>query len=297
MTADDESVARARAQLVHEVHEIRLRLERYAGVASGAAPSAPTAAPNSPLEQLCEAFDLDPFERAILVMCAGVEFDPGFAQLCGQVNGDPTQTFATFGLAMATLPNPFWAAASPAMSLRRWNLVELGDAPSLARTPVRIDEAVLHFLLEGFLWDTALEGIVRPLESDAALPPSHFRIGQAVAAVMTKTPPPVIQLVGPGAAERRAVATAACAEAALTPFVISSHAAPIDARERARLSRRWDRLARLLGAALVIEDAPAGHDGDREHQAAVHLLAEAIEGPVIVSRRSRLGSGERPSVV
>ena len=43
----------------------------------------------SALEVLCAAFGLSPFEREVLLLCAGVELDSTFAQLCATAQGDP----------------------------------------------------------------------------------------------------------------------------------------------------------------------------------------------------------------
>src|SRR5690348_8867617 len=74
--------------------EVTDALARHAGAElplrprEAAAPEAPSA-----LDVVADAFGLSPFERAVLLLCAGVELDAGHAALCG---GAPT-----FGLALA----------------------------------------------------------------------------------------------------------------------------------------------------------------------------------------------------
>ena len=41
------------------------------------------------LDTLCSIFKLSPFERRILLMCAGMALDPSFGSLCAAVQGDP----------------------------------------------------------------------------------------------------------------------------------------------------------------------------------------------------------------
>src|SRR5690349_2675979 len=58
-------------------HESRRALE----IAASAMP-APAA-----LTELCEAFDLSPFERDVLLLCSGIELDSTFASLCAAAHG------------------------------------------------------------------------------------------------------------------------------------------------------------------------------------------------------------------
>ena len=51
--------------------------------AAAAAMPAPSA-----LDQLCTTFVLSRFERDVLLLCAGMEFDPSFASLCADAQAD-----------------------------------------------------------------------------------------------------------------------------------------------------------------------------------------------------------------
>ncbi len=102
--------------------------------------------PPPAVEQLCSAFGLSRFERATLLLCAGVELDAGFAQAVAAAQQDPRLSFPTFGLALAALDEPHWSALSPAGPLRRWRLIELTSSDTLTSARLRIDERVLHYL-------------------------------------------------------------------------------------------------------------------------------------------------------
>src|SRR5207245_428234 len=51
------------------------------------------------LETMCAAFNLSPFERDVLLLCAGVELDSHWVPLIARVSGDDRLTAPTFGLA------------------------------------------------------------------------------------------------------------------------------------------------------------------------------------------------------
>ena len=81
----------------------------------------------SALDSLCAAFGLSPFERDVLLLCAGMELDSAFSQLCAAAQGNPQRAYPTFSLALAALPEAHWSALTPAAPLRRWRLIEVGD--------------------------------------------------------------------------------------------------------------------------------------------------------------------------
>jgi len=118
----------------HEVHQeailgalarVESALRRHAE-GSGREPMPDTAAPSShdagqpqdALTFLCQAFGLTPFERDLLVLCAGVELSARFPPLCAAAQGDPSRTQPTFSLALAAFTGAHWSALTPHAPLR-----------------------------------------------------------------------------------------------------------------------------------------------------------------------------------
>jgi len=58
------------------------------------------------IDTIANLFQLSAFEREVLLLAAGVEMDAQLAALCAQAAGYPQRPWATFGLALAALPNP-----------------------------------------------------------------------------------------------------------------------------------------------------------------------------------------------
>lgn len=50
------------------------------------------------LEILSAAFSLSAFERALLLLCAGIELDSRFGQVCAAAHGSAVRTYPTFSL-------------------------------------------------------------------------------------------------------------------------------------------------------------------------------------------------------
>jgi hypothetical protein len=67
----------------------------------------------SALEMLCTTFGLSPFERDIILLCAGMELNSSFAALCADAHGDPARPYPTFSLVLAALNEPHMSALAP----------------------------------------------------------------------------------------------------------------------------------------------------------------------------------------
>ena len=283
---------------------IRRELERHAGTGEpgSAEPEslesrekvAEMLAPPA-LETLCAIFGLSSFERSTLLLCAGVELDAAFPRLCAAVQGHAGRPHATFGLALAALPHPHWSALSPAAPLRRWRLVEVGG-DSLTRSPLRIDERVLHYVVGLHYLDERLEGLMEPVQTADELLPSQQALAGRLARVWTPGAggtPPVAQLSGGDQEGRRAVAAAACAELGLALCEISTRSLPSDFRELEALARLWEREAALSSSALLLEYGERDV-GEGAHERAALRLIESVNCAVIVAGDGRLPSPRRP---
>ena len=223
------------------------------GAAHGA--TRPTTPPPA-LETLCKLFGLSPFERAVLLMCAGMELDSKFAGVCAKANGDSRRDYPTFSLALGALPDAHWSALTPDAPLRRWRLIELPSGSDLTQSRLRIDERVLHFLTGVTHLDERLAGIVEPLPAPTDLVDSQRAVAEQIAAVLRNPAGaglPVIQLCGNDASAKRAVAAAACAAVGLNLHALAAEVLPNDARELESLVRLWEREAALAASALLVE--------------------------------------------
>ncbi len=241
-------------------------------------PSSPSA-----LDALCGTFGLSPFERVVLVLCAGMELDAAFAGLCAAGHDAP---HPTFGLALAAFPDAHWSALTPDAPLRHWRMIELRDATSLTTSPLHIDERILHYLTGLPSFDEQLSGFVHPLDPvEDELVPSHHAIVEEAAQVWAERTGgalPVLQLCGDASAEKRAVAAGIGARLGLTPAVMAAHTLPQTPHEFDVLVRLWEREAILGGRALALD---AGTLDAGEHgvlPAYVDALIERLRTPLIV---------------
>ncbi|MFZ3168355.1 MAG: ATP-binding protein [Candidatus Methanoperedens sp.] len=241
------------------------------------------------LEMLCTAFSLSPFERDVLLLCAGVELDSTFSQLCAAAQGDPLRTYPTFSLALAALSNPHWNALTPAAPLRRWRLIEVGAGSALTLSPLRIDERVLHYLAGVQYLDERLVGIVEPLHISDNLVPSHRALAERLTKTWlntTGTLLPIVQLCGSEASSKRAIAAAACKSLGLNLNVIPAGAIPLSPGELDSLTRLWEREAALSSSALLV-DCDEMDTTDAVRDRAITQLIECTNGALIITSRER----------
>ncbi len=251
------------------------------------------------LDTLCAAFGLSPFEREVLLLCAGMELDSGFASLCASAQGDPLRSYPTFSLAVAALTEPHWSALNPGAPLRHWRLIEVGAGSALTISPLRIDERILHYLTGVRYLDERLVGLVEPLHASGVLVPSHRLLAKQVAMTWSNTADasalPAIQLCGGEFLTKKTIAASACASLGLNLYVIAAGVIPQNPGELEAFTRLWDREAILSSSALLVDcDEVDATDAARER--AITQLIEHTGGALIVSSRARRRSLQRPTV-
>ena len=248
----------------------------------------------APLDSLSAAFGLSAFECDILVLCAGVELDAAFGDLCRAVSGGRG---LTFGLALALGgAEAHWSAVTPGGALREWGLVELDAEEGLTTAPLRINERVLHHLTGLRYLDPALAGYLRRVDpgDSGPLVPSHRSAAAGVLRrVGVRGTPPVVQLSGPDEDGKLRVAQAVCEALGLELYTLPAGLLPRTAGELHTLGRLWEREAFFSQAALLVdaEDLPGG---DPERGRSVMAFVEGLRGVVFVTARERLSLRRRP---
>jgi len=242
------------------------------------------------LESLTHSFHLSTFERAILLLCAGIQLDSSLASLCAAAQGGSNRSYPTFSLALAALPAPHWSALSPGSPLRYWRLIEVANQQgvSLVNSPLTVDERVLHFLTGIQSLDERLTGLLRDVHKADHLAPSHAAQARNIAATwgLPHRRLPVIQLYGADEPTKRAIAASGCAEAGLGIYSLAADQIPANALEADGLARLWERDSVLASSALYI-DTETVEISDAKTVAQVSRFAERVQGAVILSSKDR----------
>jgi hypothetical protein len=236
------------------------------------------------LDTLCDAFSLSPFERELLLLCAGVELDSYLADLC--VSSSRGQRVGpTFRLALAALPEPHWSAITPAGPLRHWRLLEVGAGEMLTTSTLKIDERILHYLAGVSYRDPRLQGLLELQPPPADLPQSHRALAERIAGLLRRSRgevPPIVHFIGDDFSASRAVAAMTCAALGFQVQVLEAANVPANAAEREALARLWEREAVLGRSGLLIEL------NESENQRAVVSLLQQTHGCLLLASRAAL---------
>lgn len=266
-----------------EIDRVRLLLgaaARGAGVAPGSDGSTRSAA----LDHVAAAFGLDEFERLVLLICAGFEFDPDFGRLCAQAfeNGP---AYPTFGLAAAVLPGGRAEAFLSGAPLRYWRLIELSSGTSLTSCPVHLDERIMGHLLGSDELDSRLAGIVHVAPPVRTAFPSQARLGVEVSIAWQRSwddaAPQTIQVSGADADLVRSVSAHAAHRLGLALLVAEADTLPAEPRELDGLARLWWREAQLEPRLLVLDCRRIDY-AETARSSAIRRLLDAIHMPVLV---------------
>lgn len=283
----------AEAQRIGDAEERRSEAQHALREAASTMPKPST------VETLCSAFGLSPFERDILLLCAGMEFDSAFISLCAAAQGDATKTYPTFSLALAALPQPHWEALVPDAPLRYWRLIDVGTGGMLTLNPLRIDERILHYLTGIQHLDERLVGLVQPLRDTSDLVPSHAALAERVAYVWRQAASSavlsIVQLCGDESASKLTIAAAACNASGLGLYRMTASAIPTSPVELDAFQRLWERESVLSGCVLLIE-CDELDTTDAAHGNAIAQLLENMRSPLVISDRERRRILQRPAI-
>ncbi len=266
------------------------------------------------LTKLCAAFGLSPFERDVLLLCAGMDLDSAFAGLCAAAQnsqwnerndmggGYTTAPYPTFSLALAALPNAHWDALTPTAPLRRWRLIGVGSSNTLTLNHLRIDEHILHYLVGVSSPDERLAGIIAPASAATDLVPSHRLLVERLVAAWSQaiettkcSPLPewgkscrvlVVQLCGEDPTSKADIAAAACAMLGLRLSLMSADALPAALGEIEVLVRLWEREAVLSGSALLL-DCDSLDMSDTAKMTIITRVIQQMNSPLIVTTSER----------
>ena len=222
------------------------------------------------IDVLAAAFSLSPFERDVVLLCAGTEMESLIARRTARVQRDAgtgrrgSTTDATFGIALAVLPGAHWSALTPSRPLRHWPLLTLGSG-SLTAAPLRLEERVLHFLAGINQLDPAVEPLTRQAAPRTIISTvTHSAVVDEIVRTwkngrhLAARPPHWRRRRRP---RRHRLASGGAL--GLTLHELRASDLPSDIRDRSALATLWTREAILLGAGLLVragdlEEHPAG---------------------------------------
>jgi AAA+ superfamily predicted ATPase len=239
------------------------------------------AQPPPAINWLSDLFGLSRFERNVLLLCAGVELDSKLAALCGKAQGNPQWAYATFGLALAALPDPHWSALIPSRPLRRFRMVEVATGQGLTTAPLRIDERILHHIAGVNVLDPRLQPLLQPVLSPPELAHDHQSVADRLVRIIEtfSDRSPLLHLCGDDPQGQEDIAALAARVSGRHLFVQRAEDVPPIGPDLDQLAVLWERETLLLPGALLIQC----ESGGLTHPA--RRLIEILRGVVFLASR------------
>jgi hypothetical protein len=233
------------------------------------------------INELCRILNLTPFERKIVLLCAGVELDHELGQLVFKFT--QLSVLPTFRLALHTLSDAHWSALSPTSSLRYWRLIEINSGELIANSPLKIDEQILHYLTGVKYVDERLMSLLEIVESEEELVPSQqVLVNQIIkTCFQPNKKAQLVELVGNESADKRDVAKAAASKMGLQLYAVSANALPTS-KALTEFIRLWNRESALNEFSLLI-DCIESDLTDRSIMQSITTLAENIQSLAFIS--------------
>jgi hypothetical protein len=237
---------------------------------------------DSGLDIVSSLFGLTGFERQVLLLCCGVELDAATAEACSRAHGSLGFRNASFGLALARLPDAHWSALTPVRPLRRWRLLDFEPGSRLVDSPLRVDERILHYVAGINHMDPRLRPLLASPVGRALQAPSHARLAERIAAHLDSDNHlgEPTHLDGNDASGQREVVAAVAERLGYRVHVLRAGDLPVTAAEIERLQTLCARESRLLPAALLLSVDEAADVAKAER------FAEDFEAPLFICSRN-----------
>lgn len=273
---------RNQAQLVRAFAALRQRLgPEGSGSAAEAVPDHSPMVPPAAIDALTEIFQLSPFERELLLLCAGVEMDSALAARCAEVSGRAPRAVVTFSLAMSVLHDAHWSALAPSSALRRFRLIEMETGQGLTLAPIRIDERILHYLAGVNRLDVRLEGMLQARSRPDWMTEERARaVTESIRATIgSALPSTVLHLCGDDPGGQEGIAAFIAERAGRELYVLRIEETPAAGVELEQFVHLWMREAPLLPALLLLQ-----WEGSAPTPAA-RALAERLPGTIMIASR------------
>jgi hypothetical protein len=242
-----------------------------------------------PLEIVRERFRLSAFETECLLMCYAAEIDSRYQKVFGYLNDDVTRKYPTAQLLLSALcpadtvgsRRRLLLPSAPLLRGGLLNAVDDGGAPSPFGRCLRVEPAIVQFLLEDFQVDSDLQPVWLdrefPLIADELwtggedvsieeILRSHFEMPSATRDRL------VVALAGRWGSGRSHAAAASCARLGLGLLTIDCRRVLRQRQPDALIAKAF-RDSLLHGAPLLLAHFEAVLD-DREHGPEVRLALE-----------------------
>jgi AAA+ superfamily predicted ATPase len=241
------------------------------------------------LDTLCEKFSLSESERQVLLLCLAVELIPDLHQLCAHAQGDAKKSQPTLALAQTLFSNYDLRLLTPESALQQWQLIQFDPGPSRSHSPIRIDPAILSYILGYPSLDPSLKQYLTPVPTDTntPLPDSHRTIAARILRTWTCTPNRPIQLTQSDTQTRTDIALTATTCHQHHLYKLHHLSLPTQTELLEPLILRWQRHTRLIPSVLLLECGALNTDHPNSRDQLSQFI-QRLQSPLILSADTQL---------
>ena len=260
------------------------------------------------LIHLGQVLGLSWFEQQILILVLATELDPQIGELCGALQGNANLNFPTPHLTVRILPEACWGSFLPDAPLLRWELIRMDPGSIFSLRPLRIDPAIMLYLMGEPLQDNQLRPLIRPLSLTrlAELPPSHQPIAAALHDIWVSPHDnqtvvhPVLQFCCHEFSSTEAI-LADCQGRSQQPIyglsmtqLATTPSVAANSNQLQLLLLRWERIARLTQGVLLINSY--GFAAEGTHGQLLQQILSSLATPVVLAVASKVFLRDRPII-
>jgi ATP-dependent 26S proteasome regulatory subunit len=261
---------------------------------------------DSALSRLCQQFSLSPLEQDILVLCAGVEIDPDFANLCissSEALGDSSfngisahfiLNYLNSGLTDSEIASML-GSESP---LLQWNLLTRFDGFRF-KSVLKIDSWTLDYLMGVESVPPEYRGNLSPIPTPVTLksiPASYNETAKELFNVWSRhSDNQTVQLCSSETDAKQQVAAIACKQYGWTLHCINLDALNTDPTTQRNWIIWWHRRALLSRCILLVEYGDPSRL-DQRQKTLIADLRKLLTTPLILSGDERLSDPTLPAL-
>ncbi len=242
------------------------------------------------LDTLCEKFKLSDAERQVLLLCLAIEMIPDLHLLCAHAQGNAEKNHPTLALAQRLASNPDPQLLSSKSALQRWHLIQIDLGPALSQSAIRLDPAILDYILGYPCIDPSLNQyleLVPTSDNSTPLPLSQAAIAAHILRTWKQTPNRAIQLTQSDTRTRTEIALTASTNHQHQLYKIHYLSLPTQPELLHPFILRWQRHTRLSPSVLLLECGDLDADNPNT-RAQLSQFIERLQSTVILSTETQL---------
>jgi ATPase family associated with various cellular activities (AAA) len=242
------------------------------------------------LDALCKEFGLAESERQVLLLCLAMEMIPDFDQLCAHAQGQAKKNHPTLALAQRLSSSPDSCLLLPESALQKWQLIQINTGPALSHSAIRIDPAILSYILGYPCTDPYLASyldLVPASDTNTPLPLSQQAIAAHLLRTWKQNSHHPVQLTRSDIRTRTEIALHASTQYQHQLYKIHHLSLPTQPDLLNALILRWQRHTRLTPSVLLLECGDLDTDNPNT-KAQLSQFIERLQRPVILSTETRL---------